>query len=221
LWWRDNYCQPLGFTWSSSNTWRWKSYNYFIYRANRFCNAYGKSNNRNVGFNTATATIGIRGTGLDMDCATPEACSFFTWLGTIEVRPNGQTALQVLQAGEGLFVGNTGIRPLTAPTLDNLPRPDGVPVNFLQLFSTGGVSPDEEGLFVYVRDGHIQITSSREVLDLGRGETGQVNAIGRTGRPDTIPLFIQNDPVPLPNSANPMLVNLLNEAAGGSSRVCR
>jgi hypothetical protein len=181
----------------------------------------GKTNNRNVGFSTATATIGIRGTGLDMDCATPEACSFFTWLGTIEVKPNGQTALQVLQAGEGLFVGNTGIRPLTAPTLDNLPRPDGVPVNFLQLFSSGGVSPDEEGLFVFVRDGHIQITSTKEVLDLGRGETGYAGTNGNTGRPDTIPLFIQNDAVPMPDSANPMLVNLLNDAAGGSSRVCR
>ena len=181
----------------------------------------GKTDNRNVGFSTATATIGIRGTGLDMDCATPEACSFFTWLGTIEVKPNGQTALQVLLAGEGLFVGNTGIRPLTAPTLDNLPRPDGVPVNFLQLFSSGGVSPDEEGLFVFVRDGHIQITSSKEVLDLGRGETGYAGTNGNTGRPDTIPLFIQNDTVPMPDSANPMLVNLLNDAAGGSSRVCR
>jgi hypothetical protein len=181
----------------------------------------GKSNNRNVGFTTATATIGIRGTGLDMDCATPEACSFFTWLGTIEVKPNGQTALQVLQAGEGLFVSNTGIRPLTAPTLENLPRPDGVPVNFIQLFSSGDVSPDEEGLFVYVRDGHIQITSAKEVLDLGRGETGYAGPDGSTGRPDTIPLFIQNDAVPMPDSSNPMLVNLLNEAGGGSSRVCR
>jgi hypothetical protein len=181
----------------------------------------GKSNNRNVGFSTATATIGIRGTGLDMDCATPEACSFFTWLGTIEVKPNGQTALQVLQAGEGLFVSNTGIRPLTAPILEDLPRPDGVPVNFIQLFSSGDVSPDEEGLFVYVRDGHIQITSAKEVLDLGRGETGYAGPDGSTGRPDTIPLFIQNDTVPMPDSSNPMLVNLLNEAGGGSSRVCR
>jgi hypothetical protein len=181
----------------------------------------GKANNRNVGFTTATATIGIRGTGLDMDCASPEACSFFTWLGSIEVKANGQTAPQVLQVGQGLVVSNTGIRPLTAPTLDQLPRPDTVPVNTQQLFSSGNVSGDEEGLFVFVRDGHIQISSGKEVLDLGRGETGYASSEGRTGRPFNIPLFIQNDPVPMPNSANPMLLNLLRDAASGSSRVCR
>jgi hypothetical protein len=182
----------------------------------------GKANNRNVGFSTATATIGIRGTGLDMDCSTTAACSFFTWLGTIEVKPNGETALQVLQAGQGLYVGKDGMRPLTAPTLNELPRPDTVPVNVQQLFSAGDVAPDEEGLFVFVRDGHIQITSAKEVLDLGRGETGFAGSDGHTGRPFNTPLFIQFDPVPMPNSPHPMLSNILRESAGASSNsICR
>jgi hypothetical protein len=182
----------------------------------------GKANNRNVGFTTPTATIGIRGTGLDMDCATPAACNFFTWLGTIEVKPNGETALQVLNAGEGLYVDKDGMHPITAPTLDDLPRPDTVPVNVQQLFSTGGVTPDDEGLFVYVRDGHIQITSNKDILDLGRGETGIAGFDGRLGRPEDAALFIQHDTVPMPNSLNPMLVNLLNDAAGGgSNNMCR
>jgi len=181
----------------------------------------GKANNRNVGFLTPTATIGIRGTGLDLDCQTAAACSFFTWLGSIEVKPTGESALQVLQAGQGLYVGKEGIRPLAAPTLDDLPRPDQVPVNMQQLFSSGTVSPDEEGLFVFVRDGHIQITSLTEVLDLGRGETGYAGPDGHTGRPLDIPLFIQFDPVPLPNSPNPSLLNLLNESVGGSNYLCR
>jgi hypothetical protein len=182
----------------------------------------GKSDNRNVTFGTPTATIGIRGTGLDLDCASAAACSFFTWLGTIEVTPEGETALQVLQAGQGLYVGRDGMRPLSAPTLDGLPRPDSVPVNMQQLFSAGDVSPDDEGLFVYVRDGHIQITSLREVLDLGRGETGYAGADGHTGRPQDMPLFIQYDSVPMPNSPNPMLQNLLHEAAGGGAgSMCR
>ena len=180
----------------------------------------GKSNTRNVGFTTPTATIGIRGTGLDMDCAEAD-CSFFTWLGTIDVQPNGQTALQTLQAGQGLFVGKSGIRPLTAPTIDNLPRPDTVPVNVQQLFSSGGVSPDEEGLFVFVRDGHIEIVSTKEALQLGRGETGYAGNDGRTGRPTTTPLFIQYDKVPLPNTTNPLLLNLLGDSASGSDKTCR
>lgn len=180
----------------------------------------GKANNRNVGFTTATATIGIRGTGLDMDCASAGACSFFTWLGTIEVKPMGQSALQVLQAGQGLLVTPTGFQPLTAPTLNNLPRPDTVPVNTQQLFSSGTASPDAEGLFVFVRDGHIQITSAKEVLDLGRGETGYSGLDGRTGRPLNVPLFIQNDIVPLPNSPNPNLVNLIN-TGGTNKAICK
>ena len=48
----------------------------------------GKGNNRNVQFTAPTATIGIRGTGLDLDCDAAEegatleqsgSCSFFTW----------------------------------------------------------------------------------------------------------------------------------------------
>ncbi len=174
----------------------------------------GKTNHGNVGFTTATATIGIRGTGLDMDCASAGACSFFTWLGTIEVKPNGETALQVLEAGQGLYVSATGIAPLTAPTLDNLPRPDRVPVNTDQLFSTGTAPADGDGLFVYVRDGHIQITSSSEVLDLGRGETGYAGADGHTGRPLDFPLFIQNDPVLMPNTPNPGVIDMLQNGTG-------
>lgn len=181
----------------------------------------GKSNTRNVGFTTPTATIGIRGTGLDMDCSAADSCSFFTWLGTIEVTPNGQTALQTLQAGQGLFVGKSGIKSLTSPTLEDLPRPDAVPVNIQQLFASGGVSPDEEGLFVFVRDGHIEIVSSKEALQLGRGETGYAGLNGRTGRPENIPLFIQYDKVPLPNTTNPMLLNLLSELGTGNTNQCR
>jgi hypothetical protein len=181
----------------------------------------GKTNTRNVGFNTPTATIGIRGTGLDMDCATPESCSFFTWLGTIEVTQTGQTALQTLQAGQGLFVSRTEIRPLNAPTLEQLQRPDSVPVNLKQLFGTTGVTDQEEGLFVFVRDGHIEIASDKETLHLGRGETGFAGNDGQTGRPVKMPLFIQFDKVPMPNSANPMLISVMGEMGKVSNNLCQ
>ena len=186
----------------------------------------GKENKRNVGFSTPTATIGIRGTGLDLDCAAmarsvSDGCNFFTWLGSIEVLPVGQTEPQVLETGQGLFVSRAGTRPLTAPTLDDLQRPDSVPVNMEQLFSFGGASPDDEGLFVYVRDGHIEIITATESLHLGRGETGYAANDGHTGRPEQMPLFIDFDSVPLPSSPNPMLLNLLSEIGKGSSNQCR
>ena len=181
----------------------------------------GKANNRNVGFATATATIGIRGTGLDMDCSAETNCSFYTWLGSIEVTPNGQTALQVLEAGQGVFVGPEGIRALDTPTLDNIPRPDSVPVDTKQLFSATVLDEGKEGLFVFVRDGHIEITTSRETMHLGRGETGFAGGDGATVRPQTIPLFLQFDRVPMPDSKSPMLSTVLDEGGIRPVNQCR
>lgn len=182
----------------------------------------GKASPRNVNFATPTALVGIRGTGLDLDCAG-ESCSFFTWQGTIEVMPKGQTALQLLPTGEGMLMSPAGIKPMKAPPLENLPRPDTVPANIKQLFSSGGVSAKDEGLFVFVRDGHIEVTSSKETLHLGRGETGFAGNEGQTGRPVSMPLFIQFDKVPMPNTPNPTLQSVMSETTKASkapSRQC-
>ncbi len=183
-----------------------------------------KANTRNVGFKTNTATIGIRGTGLDLDCGVHESadnCNYFTWLGSIEVTQVGQTSGHLLVAGQGLFVNRTEVRPLTAPTLESLPRPDTLQVNVPQLFSSGDVGQDNEGLFVFVRDGHIQVTSSQQTIHLGRGETGFAGNDGRMGRPTSMPLFIQFDRVPLPNNANPMLSSVMGEARSQTDNQCR
>ena len=181
----------------------------------------GKANHRNVSFTTPTATIGIRGTGLDVDCESDEACSFFSWLGTIEVSPNGQTALQVLMAGQGLQVGSAGIRPLNASPLEGLPRPDRINVDLRQLFGASDVSDDQPGLFVFVRDGHIEVTTGRETLHLGRGETGFAGDNGTTARPLLTPLFLEFDRTPMPDSKNPMLQTVLGEAGVRTRNQCR
>ena len=238
----------------------------------------GKANPKNVGFTTSTATIGIRGTGLDLDCGSTGSCSFFTWLGSIAVTPSGQTALQVLQSGQGLFVSPAGIRPITAPTLESLPRPDTVPANTKELFGAAKTTPapaaadkaadnkadnksdnkaenkadnksdaptktdtpaaatptaqpapaaappslaDEPGLFVTVRDGHVEVTSRNETIHLGRGETGFAAADGRTGRPATIPLFIQYDKVPLPTNTNAAVQSIIKQLSEKPSNQCR
>jgi hypothetical protein len=185
----------------------------------------GKANNRNVGFATVTATIGIRGTGLDVSC--DEACNFFTWLGTIEVTPTGpfgtagQTALQTLNAGQGLFVSTTGMRATSEPILENLPRPDTVPVDTAQLFSSTALPPDEQGLYVFVRGGHIEITTASETLHLGKGETGFASNTGATVRPLLLPLFLEFDRTPRPDSANPLLQTVLSDATNRPANVCR
>jgi hypothetical protein len=189
----------------------------------------GKANHRNVGFSTATATIGIRGTGFDVVCTgacagepgDPNAgLTLWTWLGAIEVGQPGQTALQVLQAGQGLFIPASGaIVPITNEPAADSPRPDQVDVPS-QLFSERAVSDASEGLFVFVRDGHIQITSASEVLDLGRGEAGFAGPNGDTARPFTVPKFLQFDTIPLPTSTNPLLASVLGES-GIRSNTCK
>jgi len=185
----------------------------------------GRANNRNVGFATPTATIGIRGTGLDVSC--DEACNFFTWLGTIDVEPTGsfgtagQTALQTLNAGQGLFVSSTGMRAISAPFLEDLPRPDTVPVNTEQLFSSAAMPADEQGLYVFVRDGHIEITTAGDTLQLGKGEAGFAALTGAAVRPLQMPLFLEFDRTPKPDSANPLLQSILSENTNRPANVCR
>jgi hypothetical protein len=189
-----------------------------------------KANTRNVGFSTATATIGIRGTGFDVLCTGPCAgepaepntgLTLWTWLGAIEVGQPGLTALQVLQAGQGLFIPASGaIVPISSePGMDG-PRPDGVTVP-ANLFAATGVAEDAEGLFVFVRDGHIEIASAREILHLGRGEAGFAGASGQTARPLNFPKFLEFDPTPLPNSRNPFLTTVLSEAGIRAGDTCR
>jgi hypothetical protein len=189
-----------------------------------------KANNRNVGFSTATATIGIRGTGFDVNCtgacageggAPDTGLTLWTWLGSIEVGQSGQTALQVLQAGQGLFIPAAGpIQPLTVQPNFETPRPDQVPVPG-NLFSGADLSDESQGLFVFVRDGHIEIASASEVLHLGRGEAGFAGTAGETLRPNLIPKFLDFDRIPLPNSRNPMLSSILSESGVRSGQVCK
>lgn len=184
----------------------------------------GKADKRNVGFNTPTATIGIRGTGLDMDCSDDskgDACSFFTWLGSIEVTPLGQAEMRVLEAGQGLYVSPTSMRPLLAPTLQNLPRPDGVSVDTKQLFLSSVVSDSEEGLFVFVRDGHIEVKTVSETLHLGRGEAGFAGSNGSTARPVLVPLFLEFDRTPMPNNRNPLAATVLESSGARALSNCK
>ena len=188
-----------------------------------------KANNRNVGFSTATATIGIRGTGVDINCTgtcagEPDGqgtgLTLFTWLGSIVVTQQGQTALQVLQAGQGLFISPSGIQPIgSQPPMDG-PRPDTVEVP-PKLFSNQDIPDTEQGLFVFVRDGHIELLTASEVLHLGKGEGGFVNNSGGTGRPDFIPKFFDFDKLPLPTSRNPLLASVLFDSGIQTGEQCK
>jgi hypothetical protein len=190
-----------------------------------------KANTRNVGISTATATIGIRGTGVDVSCSGPcetqpppgppgtqpppggpeSGLTLFTWLGSIVVNQQGQSALQVLEAGQGLVITPSGIRPISTPPPNPNPRPDTVQVP-PKLFTSNTVDENKEGLYVLVRDGHIEIATAKEVLQLGRGESGFAGQDGVTARPVFVPRFMDFDKVTMPTSKNPNLVSLLGDS---------
>lgn len=180
----------------------------------------GKTQARNVSFKTPTATVGIRGTGIDLTC-DDGGCGFFNWLGSITVTPDGHSALQVLAQGQGLFVSRTGIRPLTELPLPDVPRPDTVEVDQAPLFLTQEVNENQLGLYVLVRDGHIELFTDRETLHLGKGELGLALEDLRVLRPLRVPLFLDLDPVPLPSSPNPLLSSVLGEAGLLPLNQCR
>jgi hypothetical protein len=190
-----------------------------------------KADNRNAGFSTATATIGIRGTGFDATCTGPcagdaagnptEGLTLWTWLGSIAVTPQGTTALQLLTSGQGLFISPSGIVPVqNAPAMGDAPRPDTVTVP-PKLFGTQQVDDAQEGLFVFVRDGHIEIATANQILQLGKGEAGFAGTNGDTARPNTIPKFIDFDKLPLPTAKNPLLVSVLSDAGVKQQNQCK
>lgn len=180
----------------------------------------GKARSSNVMFRTPTATIGIRGTGLDMLC-DDDACSFFNWLGSIAVTPEGHSALQVLEAGQGLFVSRTGIRPINQLDLPGVTRPDAVEVDQSPLFAAREVDESQMGVYVFVRDGHIELFTDRGVVHLGRGEVGLAQDDGSVVRPLRMPRFLELDPTPLPNHPNPLLATVLGDAGIRPLNQCR
>lgn len=180
-----------------------------------------KENVSAVSYNTPTATIGIRGTGLDLDCSSAGTCNFFTWLGAIAVLPKGQTNMPpiFISAGNGLQVTPTRAEP-AGPTLLNLTRPDQVPVDLKQLFTVSDSAGKQVGLIVSVQDGTVELASDEKKVYLSAGETGVASPDGEVSRPPTKPLFIEFDKTPQPNSVNPLLQSLFSDVSVRTVETC-
>jgi hypothetical protein len=190
----------------------------------------GKANNRNVGFSTATATIGIRGTDIGATCQG-DSCeggvNVFVFEGAGTVTPLSQVSQQVLQilaAGQGVFLPVNGapvpIVNAPAPMVNDLAPPATVTPP-PKLFAKEEVSDAREGLFVFVRDGHIEVATASDVLHLGKGEAGFAGQNGETARPVSIPKFIDFDKLPLPTAKNPLLSTVLADNNIKPAAVCK
>ena len=199
----------------------------------------GKARPQAVRMTTATATVGIRGSGLDI-FSDPEGCAvaggaagctlITAWEGEGVLNPGEANELPVPLGVFAMQESTGGVPrqlPVPPPFMLNLPtpRPDTVPANASQLFSAEEIRESDPGLFVFARDGHLSLTSGDKTIDIGRGETGFLNLEGtRLVRAIVTPNFLEFDFVPRPDRFNPSSARLLDLAGNfrvKAAEVCR
>ena len=166
-----------------------------------FTGLIGKSNRGNVKFITPTATVGIRGTGLDLR-QVADNVYLFTWDGSAALEADGKEV--VVDAGRaGVSSRERGVLELLSevPEMfrDDALRPDRIEVDFDGLFAVRRFEEAAPGLYVLVRSGFVNLDG----LDLGPFETGFLADGSRVAvRIEPMPGFLFNDPFPLPDNAD-------------------
>ncbi|WP_374336608.1 FecR domain-containing protein [Methyloversatilis sp.] len=179
-----------------------------------FTGLIGKTQPRNVRFTTSVATIGIRGTGMDLSCqgscaeepgeAPPpdgDGLAIHTWDGTV-VFLRGEEELPVEIGQSALIDRNGQLKPyLSLPEFLRAfasPRPDKVDVNWQELFGVDATG-DEPALYITVRDGRV-ILSAVQSVELNPGDSAQLlEGSSIPQRLSNIPAILRNDPFPSPS----------------------
>jgi hypothetical protein len=184
---------------------------------------------------TATATIGIRGTEFVMSClgecageapsaaAPGTGCEVFTVESEVILTPTAPSCTSKdlsIVAGSGIRLAanctpevfNT-LPPGAVPAID-------IPIDMDRLFGLQTPQESETGLFLFVRDGHIEIDSGGTLLHLGRGETGQLELGGTSLRPAFIPRFIEFDVIPLATGTGSVM-DLVRGVGVSAASVCK
>ncbi|MBK8118546.1 MAG: FecR domain-containing protein [Sulfuritalea sp.] len=166
----------------------------------------GRTNRGNVKIVTATATIGIRGTGLDLRLL-PDGTYLYTWDGAAALEADG-SELVVDKDRAGVLRVAGGVLQLldTVPAAfldERAPRPDQVEVDFDALFAVRRFDDMAPGLYVGVRKGNVNLRSGAGFfVDLGPFEAAFLAEGGnRPVRIEPLPGLLFNDPFPLPDEA--------------------
>ena len=173
----------------------------------------GQRNPARMQVGTSIATIGIRGTGFDLNCTgacavggdgtSPgqpgelDGLTIFTWNGrTFLVNEQGTIEIGTGEAG---FVG-AGLGPRKLDTVppfflnDPSPRPDRLDIDQTTLFGVQNQDFSETGVYVYVRDGAVVLTGPGGEYQLAAGEVGHLDGDGRVfTRLGAVPLFLDRD----------------------------
>ena len=169
-------------------------------------------NPRSVRFQTTTATIGVRGTGLDMWLAehcvaagcTPQSTFAFVWARSIVFLVD-PAEFEIPLDRAGVFdpsVKNAQLLDVVPDFFKDAPapRPDQVKIDFDRLFALAGFEDAAPGLYVGVRDGNVSVFGPDGVIDLGPLESGFLGEDSkRPVRFASLPAFLFNDPFPTPD----------------------
>ncbi len=145
-----------------------------------------KVNKDNYKLQTATATIGIRGTGYDMvwlgPCtggATSCGLTGSVWLGAIYAK-NDAGEFDLLENQSFVIrLIDTPASIIETPPILNIPRPDEVDVNFDELFNDE-VEDVPSGLYANTREGIVYMERDGEIIEMRPGEGGFVSTDGST-----------------------------------------
>ena len=197
-----------------------------------FTGLIGKKHPEAFTVKTATATIGIRGTGMDVSCEGPcvdpseagtppaggpppaggapdggspgqlDGLFLFTWEGGTYF-VQGSFEVPLNQTG---FIGRDGVARIliTIPEFFNaFLAPRPDRVDINWENLFASAPPTGgDGLYIGVREGHVYILSGTSRIDLGIGEAGFLNALGIAQRLAYLPRFLTNDVYPLPDSVS-------------------
>jgi hypothetical protein len=169
-----------------------------------FTGLIGKSNRSHVKFVTPTATIGIRGTGLDLRLQ-PDGTFLYTWDGTAALEASGQEIVVERDRAGVLSVPRSLLLLLdSVPQVfldERAPRPDLVDVDFDELFAVRRFDEVVLGLYVGVRKGNVNLVSAGGFfVDLGPFEASLLaEGSDRPVRIEPLPNFLFNDPFPFPD----------------------
>jgi len=197
----------------------------------------GKLHPKKYSMRTRVATIGIRGTGYDLMCSgkciatdigsgeqatrLPGGDGLYghVWDGSIEF------GKQVLTKGNAAYMSSKTAKPVVLPTVplffkDNtVPKPDSFDVDEKLLFSKIETEDAPPGLYVSVTKGLVTVESKSGLkLPIKAGQAGYADVLGRQAQhlPAT-PAFQKFDVYPMPDVANPDVLNINAKSLGGGS----
>lgn len=188
--------------------------------------AIGKQNPAGYKMQVATAVIGVRGTGFDVDCQAqcadaadskaneasadplsmrPDARLYtYVWQGAIDV--SGSKFNQAVATGQVMAVqladGKLQFLPSVPAFMpgDEVPRPDQVPGEF------GDASPElKPGLYTWVRTGLVTLEQDGSTVTVLPGESGFADQAGKAPLLlPVVPAVLADDATPYPEHFDPL-----------------